>query len=101
MGFADGYVGKVENFNSNAKYNIRKLNLVAKALGLESTRSIQPERTLENDLLFLRIRVNRKRNDIVDFDENGQVIKNYEILEKRILTEEEIKNHNNRRAKKS
>lgn len=101
MGFAEGYVGKVENFNSNAKYNIRKLNLVAKALGLGTTRSIQPEKTLENDLLFLKIKVNRKKNDTVDFDENGQVIKNYEILERRILTEEEIKNHNNRRAKKS
>lgn len=100
MGFAEGYVGKVENFNSNAKYNIRKLNLVAKALALDSTKKLQPEKTLQNDLVWLRMRVNRKKNDTVDFDDNKQVIKNYEILEKRVLTEDEVKLHNNRRAKK-
>ncbi|MBW8360965.1 MAG: transcriptional regulator [Kaistella sp.] len=101
MGFADGFVGKVENFNSNARYNIRKLNLVARALSLESPKKLQPDKTLPNDLVSLKLRVNRKKNDTVEFDDNNQVIKNYEILEKRVLTEDEVKLHNNRRAKKS
>ncbi len=100
MGYADGYVGKVENFSSNARYNIRKLNLVAKALDLNSPRDILPMQTLNNDLIFLRLKVNTKKNDTVEFF-NNNVIKNYEILEKRVLTEDQVKDHNNRRIKKS
>lgn len=100
MGYADGYVGKVENFSSNARYNIRKLNLVAKALDLNSPRDILPMQTLNNDLIFLRLKVNTKKNDTVEFS-NNNVIKNYEILEKRVLTEDQVKDHNNRRIKKS
>ena len=101
MGFADGYVGKVENFSSNVRYNIRKLNLVTKALGLNSYMKLMPDEVLNNDLIYLKIKVNRKKNDTVDFDEKGNVIKNYTILEKRILTDDEIKLYNNRRNKKN
>lgn len=100
MGFADGYVGKVENFSSNVRYNIRKLNLVTKALGLNSYMKLMPDEVLNNDLVYLKIKVNRKKNDTVDFDEKGNVIKNYTILEKRILTDDEVKLYNNRRNKK-
>ena len=100
MGFADGFVGKVENFNSNAKYNIRKLHLVARALELDSTKKLQPDKMLDNDLVRLTLRVNRRKNDMVEFDDNDHVIKNYEILKKTVLTEEEIKSYNNRRGKK-
>ncbi|WP_228423823.1 transcriptional regulator [Chryseobacterium carnipullorum] len=101
MGFADGYVGKVENFGSNARYNIRKMHLAAKALGLSSYTKLLPEKILSNDLVLLRILVNRRKNDTVDFDKDGNVIKNYVILEKRVLTEDEAKLHNNRRSKKT
>ncbi|MDN4011060.1 transcriptional regulator [Chryseobacterium gambrini] len=97
MGFADGYVGKVENFNSNSRYNIRKIHLAAVALKQESYNDLLPDKILKNDLLYLKLRVNRKRNDTVDFDENGNVIKNYAILEKRVLTDEEVKFFINRR----
>ncbi|KFF76015.1 transcriptional regulator [Chryseobacterium sp. P1-3] len=100
MGFADGYVGKVENFSSNTKYNLRKLHLAAKALNLDSYQSILPDKILSNDLLYLKIEVNRKRNDTVDFDKNNQVIKNYKIVEMRVLNEAEIKDFNNRRKTK-
>lgn len=97
MGFADGYVGKVENFNSNSRYNIRKIHLAAVALKQKSYKDLLPEDILENDLLYLKIRVNKKRNDTVDFDEYGNVVKNYTILEKRVLTDEEVKSYINRR----
>lgn len=101
MGYADGYVGKVENYSSNARYNIRKLNLVAKALNLASPQEILPEKTLKNDLLFLRLKVNTRKNDTVEFDKKGNVIKNYEIIEKKVFTEDQAKDYNNRRAKKT
>ncbi|KUJ56388.1 hypothetical protein [Chryseobacterium aquaticum] len=101
MGYADGYVGKVENYSSNTRYNIRKLNLLAKALGLNSPREIIPNNVLNNDLLFLKLKVNTRKNDTVEFDSKGLVVKNYEIIEQKILTEEEAKQYNNRRAKKS
>ncbi|WP_294297436.1 transcriptional regulator [uncultured Chryseobacterium sp.] len=97
MGFADGYVGKVENFNSNSRYNIRKIHLAARALNLKSYQELLPYEILENDLLYLKILVNRKRNDTVDFDNNGNAIKNYTILEKRVLSEDEVKLFINRR----
>lgn len=97
MGFADGYVGKVENLSSNTKYNIRKLHLIAKSLNLDSYHSILPDEILSDDLIYLKIEINRKKNDTVDFDKNNKVIKNYKILEKHALSEEEIKNYNNRR----
>ncbi|MEN5308924.1 transcriptional regulator [Chryseobacterium cucumeris] len=100
MGFADGYVGKVENFSSKTKYNLRKLHLAAKALHLDSYQSILPDKILSNDLLYLKIEVNRKRNDTVDFDKNNQVIKNYKIVEMRALNEAETKDFNNRRKTK-
>lgn len=101
MGYADGYIGKVENLSSNSRYNIRKLNLVAKALGLKSYQALLPEQLLENDLVYYKIRLNSRKNDMVDFDSNGDVIKNYQILEKRVLTEDEIKKYNNRRSIKT
>lgn len=97
MGFADGYVGKVENFNSNSRYNIRKIHLAARALNLKSYQELLPNEILDNDLIYLKILVNRKRNDTVDFDEYGNVIKNYTIQEKRVLTDDEVKSFINRR----
>jgi transcriptional regulator with XRE-family HTH domain len=100
MGFAEGYVGKVENFSSNAKYNIRKLHQLAKALDLNSYCDLLPNTILENDLLFVKMEVNRGKNETVNFDEKNNVIKNYILLEKRKLSDKEIIDYNNRRRKK-
>ncbi len=99
MGFANGFVGKVENFNSNTKYNIRKLHLAAKALGLTSVQELIPAKNLESDLLYLKLQVSRKKNDTVEFDTENTVIKNYLVMEKRVLSEEETRLFQNRRAK--
>lgn len=101
MGYADGYVGKVENFSSNARYNIRKLNLISNAFKLDTPQELLPNKTIVNDLIFLKLEVNSKKNDKVEFDKEGNVIKNYKILEMKILNEDEIKVHNSRIKKKS
>ena len=101
MGYADGYVGKVENFSSNARYNIRKLNLISNALKLDTPQELLPNKTIVHDLIFLKLEVNSKKNDKVEFDKEGNVIKNYKILEMKILNEDEIKSHNSRIKKKS
>ncbi|MDM1408226.1 transcriptional regulator [Myroides sp. DF42-4-2] len=100
MEYSEGYIGKVENFKTSSKYNLRSLNLIANSLGLESYTELLPTTILKNDLLELTIEV-KGSNDRVDFDENNQVIKNYNIIKKRILTKKEIKEFNTRRSKKS
>ncbi|EHQ44284.1 MULTISPECIES: hypothetical protein [Myroides] len=100
MEYSEGYIGKVENFKTSSKYNLRSLNLIANSLGLESYTELLPTTILKNDLLELTIEV-KGSNDRVDFDENNQVIKNYNIVKKRILTKKEIKEFNTRRSKKS
>lgn len=99
MEYSEGYIGKVENFKTSSKYNLRSLNLIANSLGLKSYTELLPTTILKNDLLELTIEV-KGNNDRVDFDKNGQVIKNYNIIKKRILSKEEIKEFNNRRSKK-
>jgi len=101
MGYADGYVGKVENFSSNARYNIRKLNLISNALKLDTPQELLPNKTIVNDLIFLKLEINSKKNDKVEFDKEGNVIKNYKIIEMKILNEDQIKSHNSRIKKKS
>ncbi|MDM1519397.1 transcriptional regulator [Myroides odoratimimus] len=100
MEYSEGYIGKVENFKTSSKYNLRSLNLIANSLGLKSYTELLPTTILKNDLLELTIEV-KGSNDRVDFDENNQVIKNYNIIKKRILTKKEIKQFNTRRSKKS
>ncbi|SFN90700.1 hypothetical protein SAMN05421741_11370 [Paenimyroides ummariense] len=99
MEYAEGYVGKVENFSSNSKYNVRNLNLIANALKLKSYSDLLPVEVLKNDLIEVRLELTRN-NDKVEFDENDIVIKNYKIKGKRILTSDEIKEYNNRRRSK-
>lgn len=100
MEYSEGYIGKVENFKTSSKYNLRSLNLIANSLGLKSYTELLPTTILKNDLLELTIEV-KGSNDRVYFDENNQVIKNYNIIKKRILTKKEIKEFNTRRSKKS
>lgn len=100
MGFAEGYVGKVENFSSSTRYNIRKIHLIARALELTSYTDLLPTNILRNDMLLLKLKVNKQRNDTVTFDGHGNVVKNYIIENKKILSEKEIKDYNNRRLKR-
>lgn len=99
MEYSEGYIGKVENFKTSSKYNLRSLNLIANSFGLKSYLELLPTTILKNDLLELTIELTGN-NDKVHFDKNNEVIKNYRILKKRVLDKEEIKEYNNRRSKR-
>jgi len=58
MGLAEGAIGKIENPAERAKYNIRHLNLLAKALKC-SPRDFLPEKPLKNDLVRVKIRIKK------------------------------------------
>lgn len=60
MGLAEGAVGKIENTRERAKFNIRHLNLLAKALKC-SPRDFLPEKPLKNDMIRVKMKIKRNR----------------------------------------
>lgn len=60
MHLADGAVGKIENPKERAKYNIRHINLLAKAFNC-SPREFLPEKALSNDIIKATIRIKRNK----------------------------------------
>lgn len=60
MGLTEGAIGKIENPKERAKYNIRHLNLLAKALQC-SPRDLLPEKPLRHDLIKVKMKI--RRND--------------------------------------
>lgn len=55
MGLASGFVGKVEMFGNIAKYNIRHLPLLAKALGFKNVGEIFPRGIVSSDIVKVTI----------------------------------------------
>lgn len=51
MGLASGFVGKVEMFGNSAKYNIRHLPLIAKALGFKNVGEVLPKGIVTKDIV--------------------------------------------------
>ena len=74
LGLAEGTVAKIENPKQRAKYNIRHLNLLAKALKC-SISDLLPPKPLYYDLIKLKIRIKKNKGD-----EKGEP--NYEIISK-------------------
>lgn len=72
IGLAEGAIGKIENPKERAKYNIRHLNLLAKALKC-SPRDFLPEKPLRNDMIRVRMKI--KRNS-----KSGKSEPNFEII---------------------
>jgi transcriptional regulator with XRE-family HTH domain len=60
MNISDGAIGKIENPKERAKYNIRHLNLLAKALNC-SPRDLLPEEELPNDIVKIKLKRTNKR----------------------------------------
>ncbi len=56
MELAEGAIGKIENPKQRAKYNIRHLNLLAKALKC-SPREFLPEKPLSHDMIKAKIKI--------------------------------------------
>ena len=59
MELAEGTIGKIENPKQRAKYNIRHLNLLAKALKC-SPKDLMPEKPLRNDMVRVTYRINKR-----------------------------------------
>jgi transcriptional regulator with XRE-family HTH domain len=72
MGLAEGAVGKIENPKERAKYNIRHLNLLAKALEC-SLSDLLPQKPLENDIVIIKIRLKGKKK-LTEKEDNYEVI---------------------------
>jgi transcriptional regulator with XRE-family HTH domain len=74
MNLAEGTIAKIENPTQTAKYNIRHINLLSKALGC-SPKDFFPEHALANDVVRLKIRVIKNTS-------NAKGQPNYEVLKK-------------------
>ena len=79
MGLAEGAVGKIENPKERAKYNIRHLNLLAKALKC-SPKDLMPEKALKHDMVRVKMKIRRH-------EKNGQGEPNFEILKMEPISE--------------
>lgn len=74
MGLSEGTIGRIENPKERAKYNIRHINLLAKALKCNPS-DLLPPKPLKNDLIRVKIRIIKNKKD-----KKGEP--NYQILEK-------------------
>lgn len=59
MELSAGAIGKIENFRERAKYSIRHLNMLAKALDC-SPQDLLPARPMANDIVKITFRINRQ-----------------------------------------
>lgn len=77
MGFSEKLIGSIENPTLTARFNIRHLNLLAKALDC-TLWELVPEKPLDNDLITIKIKrvpimtttgrsTNKTRFEIVEF----------------------------------
>lgn len=77
IGMSEGTVGKIENPRLRDKYNLRHINLLARALRC-SPRDFFPEKPLGNDILLLKLRP-------VKQPAHAKARPNYEIVSKQPL----------------
>ena len=89
IGFAEGFIGRIENPNHSAVYSPRHINLLANALKVKIS-DILPPNPLPNDLILLVIKIKPATKL-----KTGE--KNYEVIEKIPLTEDEIKDFNSKK----
>lgn len=61
IGRAEGFISKVENLTERAKYNLRHLNLIAKALNVPFS-DLLPLNATSHDLLKIRLRRKKRMN---------------------------------------
>lgn len=79
LGLAEGAVSKIENPRQRAKYNIRHLNLIAKALKCNIS-DLLPPKPLKNDIIVAKIKMVKNKH-------NRKGEPNYEILSKTVVKE--------------
>lgn len=74
MGLSEGTVGKIENFRERSKYNIRHLNLLAKAFKCP-LRELLPSLPVEHDLVKITFAVDREKKNRNDNEDYYRVIR--------------------------
>lgn len=74
LGLAEGAIGKIENPKQRAKYNIRHINLLAKALHCNIS-DLLPQKPLKHDLVRVKMKIIKNKKD-----RRGEA--NYQILSK-------------------
>lgn len=62
MGLSEGAISKIENPRQQAKYNIRHLNLLAKALKCNPS-DLLPDKPLKYDMIIAKIKIIRNKKD--------------------------------------
>jgi transcriptional regulator with XRE-family HTH domain len=82
IGFSDGFIGRIENPNQSAVYNLRHLNLIAKALNIDIV-DLLPKDRLDDDLIKVTFKWNPPTKN-----KAGEV--NYEIVNIVTLTPEQV-----------
>jgi transcriptional regulator with XRE-family HTH domain len=73
IGLTEGAIGKIENPKERAKYNIRHLNLLAKALKC-SPREFLPEKALRNDMIKAKLKM-KKNNKLNKSEPNFEILR--------------------------
>ncbi|UBZ08635.1 helix-turn-helix transcriptional regulator [Salegentibacter mishustinae] len=91
IGVSEGYIGRIENPKIQSKYNIRMLNRVSKALGLNSYDLLFPSKLLSNDLVKIRLKLKKQTKRKHEIDGAGNVVKRFDILSIKPLSENEQK----------
>src|SRR5690606_9184585 len=90
IGVSEGYIGQIENPKNRAKYNIRTMAKVAKALGLNQYQELFPSEVLNEDLVRIRLKLFESYSKKHEVDEDGKVKRRFEIISEEPLTEEEL-----------
>lgn len=62
LGLSEGAIGKIENPKERAKYNIRHLNLLSRALKCNPS-DLLPQKPMRNDLVRVKVKLVKNTKD--------------------------------------
>lgn len=85
IGQATEFIEGIETFQDNSFYSIRQLNLIANYFNIKIS-ELFPEDGITDDLLELEIELIKMEPTAIQIDKYGEVIKNYRIINGRVIT---------------
>jgi len=91
VGVSEGYIGNIENPKIDARVNMRMFGRIATALNLDSYHNLLPDKVKSHDLLVIRLRLIETNSRKHIQNEDGEVPKRFDILNKIPISEEEFK----------
>ncbi|MCX2839107.1 hypothetical protein OQ279_13200 [Salinimicrobium sp. MT39] len=86
LGFAEGYISKVENFKERSKYNLWILNRLGRILNLNSFNDFFPSDFFQNDIVKIKIEYFHYPLS----NQKGKSSFKFQVISKTPLTEEEL-----------